>query len=66
MWEKWVDLSFEARASIAHGGYYSLKVMDGLRIVSFNSDYGSVKCFIFHINVCIEYLGSSLSETLNF
>jgi len=35
-----VDLSPEARSSVAEGGYYSLPVMEGLRIISFNTDYG--------------------------
>lgn len=41
-WEKWVDLSLEAKATIAHGGYYSMLVMKGLRIISLNTDYGLV------------------------
>ena len=40
IWEEWVELTPSAKQSIAEGGYYSLPVRNGLRIISFNSDYG--------------------------
>lgn len=49
-WKKWVELSPEAEASIAHGGYYSAEVMKGLRIISFNSNYGYLLNFYSFLN----------------
>ena len=39
-WQKWADFPQEALDTIARGGYYSVKVREGLRLLSFNSDYG--------------------------
>jgi hypothetical protein len=39
-WKKWVNLSEEAVDTIASGGYYSVKVLNNLRLISFNSNYG--------------------------
>ena len=39
-WQKWVNFPLEATATIADGGYYSVKIMSNLRLISFNSNYG--------------------------
>ena len=39
-WKKWVNFSEEAVDTIASGGYYSVKVLNNLRLISFNSNYG--------------------------
>ena len=41
-WQRWMNLHPANLATIAEGGYYSTTVMDGLMILSFNSDYGCV------------------------
>lgn len=40
-WQTWVpNFPSSSLETIAEGGYYSMKIMDGLRLLSFNSDYG--------------------------
>ncbi len=40
-WQSWVpNFPSAALATIAEGGYYSMEIMEGLRLLSFNSDYG--------------------------
>ena len=41
-WMDWADLPPEALTTIAKGAYYSTKITDKLKLISFNSDYGSV------------------------
>lgn len=41
-WKKWVNFSQEAMGTIASGGYYSVKILSNLRLISFNSNYGWV------------------------
>ena len=41
-WQSWVDFPQEALDTIAQGGYYNVRITDNLRVISFNSDYGSV------------------------
>ena len=41
-WKKWVNFSEEAVDTIASGGYYSVKILNNLRLISFNSNYGWV------------------------
>ena len=45
-WQKGATLPQSAVETIAEGGYYTLLISDGLRLVSFNSDYGSGR----HVN----------------
>ena len=45
-WEALVPLPQSALDTIADGAYYSLLVRDKLRVLSFNSDYGSVACTV--------------------
>ena len=49
-WQSWVDFPQEALDTIAQGGYYNVPIMDNLRVISFNSDYGSV-CI--HMQNCL-------------
>jgi sphingomyelin phosphodiesterase len=39
-WQRGATLPQSAVETIAEGGYYTLLISDGLRLVSFNSDYG--------------------------
>ena len=41
-WVDWADLPPEALTTITKGAYYSTKITDKLKLISFNSDYGSV------------------------
>ena len=41
-WQKWVEFPSDALATVAKGGYYTIKIEEGLRLIAFNSDYGSV------------------------
>lgn len=41
-WMDWADLPPEALTTITKGAYYSTKITDKLKLISFNSDYGSV------------------------
>ena len=41
-WMDWADLPPEALTTIAKGAYYSTKITDNLKLISFNSDYGWV------------------------
>ena len=41
-WMDWADLPPEAFTTITKGAYYSTKIVDKLKLISFNSDYGSV------------------------
>jgi len=53
----WADLPPEALTTIAKGAYYSTKITDKLKLISFNSDYGSVsknnKAVSSYTSVCV-------------
>lgn len=49
-WQRWMNLHPANLATIAEGGYYSTTVMDGLMILSFNSDYGYAPNFYSFLN----------------
>ena len=38
-WQDWVEFPQESLETIATGGYYTLMIKDGLRLISLNSDY---------------------------
>ncbi len=41
-WQKWADFPQDALDTIVEGGYYNIRIMDNLRLISFNSDYGYI------------------------
>ena len=45
-WQKWVELPPAAIETITKGGYYTVKIEEGFRLIAFNSDYGSVSTAI--------------------
>ena len=38
-WKKWVNFSQEALETAISGGYYTMEIREGLRLISLNSDY---------------------------
>lgn len=39
MWGKYFDLPVSTRDTVSCGGYYVVEVMEGLKLISFNSNY---------------------------
>ncbi|XP_064390899.1 sphingomyelin phosphodiesterase A-like [Halichondria panicea] len=49
-WQKWADFPQDALDTIVEGGYYNIRIMDNLRLISFNSDYGYTPNFYSFLN----------------
>ena len=42
-WKKWVNFSQEALETAISGGYYTMEIREGLRLISLNSDYWYIR-----------------------